>query len=124
MARQNRTGTPLQVYLTPELRGQLEELARRNKRAISVEVRTAVERYLESPEVIGGRPPVPAEAQPDPAPTPAPGRGRPPKASAQPAPAPEVVNAPEKPNRPAPAPAPRADQGAEPAKKKPGRGKK
>jgi hypothetical protein len=41
-----RTGISIQVYLTPEMRGQLEQLAERNVRTMSAEVVIALRRHL------------------------------------------------------------------------------
>jgi hypothetical protein len=41
-----RTGIALQVYLTPEMREQLEQLAERNMRTMTAEVVLALRRHL------------------------------------------------------------------------------
>lgn len=73
MAQRSRPGRPLQVYLEEETWERLSAVAKANKRAVAVEVREALERYLAAPDQIR-----PAVVLPSSEPPPEPAkRGRP-----------------------------------------------
>jgi hypothetical protein len=57
MPIRTRPGVATQVYLDPAQRAKLEALAKSNQRSISVEIRDALDRYLESPNRIVHPPP-------------------------------------------------------------------
>ena len=59
MPKRIRPGKAMQIYLTDDQWAELLAVAQANKRPVAVEVRTALDRYLQSPEKIGGAAPAP-----------------------------------------------------------------
>jgi hypothetical protein len=47
-----RSGRPIQVYLSEESRERLQAVADANRRPLSEEVRVAIDRYLDNPDVV------------------------------------------------------------------------
>lgn len=58
----NRSGESVQVYLSPEVKAALVELAARNGRTLTDELAAAARRHLAAPPVVRvEEPPLPAE---------------------------------------------------------------